>query len=69
MLSAKTDRSGAAISAFCLIKNICKMGSANTSVETAYNQTITNIGNMPAPFVKYVSTIWNLAFEDDETWD
>lgn len=46
-----------------------KMGSTNTSVETAYNQTITNIGNMPAPFVKYVSTIWNLAFEDDETWD
>ncbi|MGN0220627.1 MAG: imelysin family protein [Prevotella sp.] len=45
------------------------MNSTNTAVETAYNQAIINIGNMPAPFVKYVSTIWNLAFEDDETWE
>ncbi len=41
----------------------------NSSVEGAVNDAITNIGNMPAPFVKYVSTIWNIAFEDDEDWN
>ncbi len=40
----------------------------NGSVESAINDAITNIGSMPSPFVKYVSTIWNIAFEDDEDW-
>ena len=35
----------------------------------AFNNTITRIGQMPAPFVKYCSTIWSIAFEDDEDWD
>ncbi len=35
------------------------------NIEAAYN----SIGSMPAPFVKYVSTIWGIAFEDDETWE
>ena len=35
----------------------------------AFNNAITRIGQMPAPFVKYCSTIWNIAFEDDEDWD
>ena len=41
----------------------------NTEVENAYEDAISSISAMPAPFVKYVSTIWNIAFEDDETWD
>ena len=36
------------------------------AVENAYNAAITNIGNMPAPFVKYVSTIWGIEYEDSE---
>lgn len=41
----------------------------NTEVENAYESAISSIGNMPSPFVKYVSTIWNIKFEDDEDWD
>ena len=43
--------------------------NVNTTVENAYESTISSIGNMPSPFVKYVSTIWNIKFEDDEDWD
>lgn len=35
------------------------------TVETNVNDAINLIGKMPAPFVKYVSTIWNIAYEDD----
>ena len=35
----------------------------------AFSNAITRIGQMPAPFVKYCSTIWNIAFEDDEDWE
>ena len=43
--------------------------ATNTSVVNAVQNAITRIGQMPAPFVKYCSTIWNIAFEDDEDWD
>ena len=43
--------------------------TTNTSVVNAFNNAITRIGQMPAPFVKYCSTIWNIAFEDDEDWE
>lgn len=43
--------------------------ATNTSVVNAFNNAITRIGQMPAPFVKYCSTIWNIAFEDDEDWE
>lgn len=43
--------------------------ATNTSVVNAFNNAITRIGLMPAPFVKYCSTIWNIAFEDDEDWE
>jgi len=32
------------------------------------DDAINSIGAMPAPFVKYCSTIWNIQFEDDEDW-
>ncbi len=41
----------------------------NTTVENAYTDAITKIGNMPAPFVKYCCSIWDIAFEDDEDWE
>jgi Predicted periplasmic lipoprotein len=41
----------------------------NESVENAYVNAITNISNMPSPFVKYCCTIWNIDFEDDEDWE
>lgn len=34
------------------------------AVESAYNNAIYKIGNIPAPFVKYVSTIWGISYED-----
>ncbi len=43
--------------------------SVNTAVENAVSSTITKIGAMPAPFVKYCSIVWGKAFEDDNEWD
>ena len=39
------------------------------TVENAVNDAIDKIGKMPAPFVKYVSTIWKIAYEDDSRTD
>ncbi|MBR3021551.1 MAG: imelysin [Bacteroidaceae bacterium] len=39
------------------------------AVELAIDKAISKIGAMPAPFVKYVSTIWNKSFEDDKVVD
>jgi hypothetical protein len=41
----------------------------NTKVTGAFNDAINKIGAMPAPFVKYCCTIWNINFEDDEDWE
>ena len=38
----------------------------NSNVVSLINDAIDKIGSMPAPFVKYCSTIWNLPYEDDE---
>lgn len=43
--------------------------ATNTNVVNAFNNAITRIGQIPAPFVKYCSTIWSIAFEDDEDWE
>ena len=43
--------------------------ATNTNVVNVFQNAITRIGQMPAPFVKYCSTIWNIAFEDDEDWE
>ena len=43
--------------------------AVNQKVEGAYVSAIENISNMPSPFVKYCSTIWNIDFEDDEDWE
>ncbi|MCR5197791.1 MAG: imelysin [Prevotella sp.] len=43
--------------------------NTTVGVESAFNDAITKIGNMPAPFVKYCSTIWGIEFVDDEDWE
>ena len=63
-----TDGTAAAYSMHGFFANV-GLQNTNTAVESAYEQAIGSIVNMPAPFVKYVSTIWNLAFEDDESWE
>lgn len=42
--------------------------AVNTAVVGSFNNAITKIGQMPAPFVKYCSTVWGIAFQDDEDW-
>lgn len=41
----------------------------NTDVVNAFTNAINAIGNMPAPFVKYCSVIWNKDFDDPTNWD
>ena len=38
-------------------------------VQEAVENAIVKIGDMPSPFVKYCSTIWNIEFVDDEDWN
>ncbi len=42
--------------------------AVNKTIEQEYVDAIAAISNMPAPFVKYCSTIWNIPFEDAENW-
>ena len=46
-----------------------KSEGVNTAVENGYVKAIEAISNMPSAFVKYCSTIWGIAFEDDEDWE
>ena len=62
-----TNGSAAAVSFHSFFANVAA-SEVNTSVEDAVSTAITKIGNMPAPFVKYCSTIWDIAFEDDWDW-
>ena len=40
--------------------------NAGKAVSDSYTDAIAKIGAMPAPFVKYVSTIWGIAYEDTD---
>ena len=64
-----TDGSIANFSFHNFFASVSGGDATNTAVEGAFNDAVEKIGNMPAPFVKYVSTIWNLAFEDDNTYE
>ncbi|MBQ8463570.1 MAG: imelysin [Prevotella sp.] len=64
-----TDGKAAQYSFHGFFAAVTNGSSVNTGVENAYQQAISSIGNMPSPFVKYCSTVWNIAFEDDEDWD
>ena len=43
--------------------------AVNTAVTGAFNNAINAIGQMPAPFVKYCSVIWNKNFDDPTNWE
>ncbi len=43
--------------------------ATNTAVTGAFNGAINAIGQMPAPFVKYCSVIWNKNFDDPTNWE
>ena len=40
--------------------------ATSSNIMTLFNDAINKIGNIPAPFVKYCSTIWNLPYENDD---
>ena len=63
-----TSGSAANNSFHSFFASISNGAAINTAVEGAFSNAINKIGAMPAPFVKYCSDIWNIAFEDDEDW-
>ena len=63
-----TNGSPASVSFYNFFQNV-GASAVNTSVTGSFNDAIIKIGAMPAPFVKYCSTIWNIEFTDDEDWE
>ena len=62
-----TNGTPASISFYNFFQSV-DASNVNTSVTGAFNDAINKIGAMPAPFVKYCSTIWDIEFTDDEDW-
>jgi hypothetical protein len=60
-----TDGTPANVSFYNFFKSV-GANNVNDSVTKSFNDAITKIGAMPAPFVKYCSTIWSIEFTDDE---
>ena len=46
-----------------------KKATTNNSLESSNVSAISNISNMPAPFVKYCSVLSGLDFDDPDNWD
>ena len=63
-----TTGSPASVSFYNFFQSV-DASNVNTSVTVAFNDAINKIGAMPAPFVKYCSTVWNREFTDDEDWE
>ena len=63
-----TTGSAAGTSFHGFFASVTNGSEINSMVEAAFNEAINKIGTTPAPFVKYCSTIWGIAFEDDEDW-
>ena len=63
-----TDGTPANVSFYGFFKSV-NANDVNDSVTNSFNDAITKIGAMPAPFVKYCSTIWGIEFTDDEDWE
>ena len=62
-----TNGSPASVSFYNFFESV-DASNVNTSVTKAFNDAISKIGAMPAPFVKYCSSIWGIEFIDDEDW-
>ena len=63
-----TSGSAASVSFDGFFKSVGETAT-NNNVNNAVNNAINKIGAMPAPFVKYCSTVWGREFVDDEDWD
>ncbi len=63
-----TNGSAASVSFKSFFDNV-SLSATNTAVVNSFENAISKIGAMPAPFVKYCSTIWGKEFSDDESWD
>ena len=63
-----TNGSAASVSFDAFFKNVGETAT-DTNVNNAINNAISKIGAMPAPFVKYCSTVWGREFVDDEDWN
>ena len=63
-----TNGSAASTSFDAFFKSVGET-TANSATVNAISNTISKIGSMPAPFVKYCSTVWGKEFVDDEDWD
>ena len=64
-----TDGNPANVSFYNFFQSVEDASDVNTNVVNAFNNAISKIGAMPAPFVKYCSTIWGIEFTDDEDWE
>jgi len=62
-----TNGTPASVSFYNFFQNV-GASAVNTSVTGSFNDAISKIGAMPAPFVKYCSTVWGIEFTDDEDW-
>ena len=63
-----TNGSAASTSFDAFFKSVGET-TANSATVNAISNAISKIGSMPAPFVKYCSTVWGKEFVDDEDWD
>ena len=66
--NCSTSGSAASVSFDGFFKSVGETAT-NNSVNNAFSNAISKIGAMPAPFVKYCSTVWGKEFVDDEDWD
>ena len=66
--NCSTSGSAASVSFDGFFKSVGETAT-NNSVNNAFSNAIGKIGAMPAPFVKYCSTVWGKEFVDDEDWD
>jgi hypothetical protein len=66
--NCSTSGSAASVSFDGFFKSVGETAT-NSSVNNAFSNAISKIGAMPAPFVKYCSTVWGKEFVDDEDWD
>lgn len=68
-LGTRDGSKSSAVKSFYNFFSAINGNNTATTVENLYNTAISAIGNMPAPFVKYCSVVWNKAFEDDNDWE
>ena len=61
----RTGSASNSVESFYNFFNSTNQSVISASVANNFNDAINKIGMMPAPFVKYCSTIWDLPYEDD----